>query len=169
MPNEDEVTTQEEIVQEEEVYEEQVEQQEDVEELKKKLATLEAQKEHWRRKAAEKKETVQEVQSSLTLSAGDMMAIKNADLAPQDMDLVEKFAKDNKLSLREALAHPHAKAILAYESELRNTAVATNVENVRRGSARIDPETLLNNASMGKIPTNDDEIEALIQAKRKYR
>lgn len=110
-----------------------------------------------------------EEQSNNSLNAGDMMAIKNADLDPQDMDLVEKFAKDNNISLREALAHPHAKAILAYEAELRTTAIASNVDGVRRGTIKVTDDTLLQNASANKLPTTEDDIERLVSAKMKQK
>lgn len=169
MENDTEVITQETDTETTENIEQVVE-AEDVDDLKKKLATAEAQKEHWRKKATEKKpEVEQERVSSNSLNAGDMMAIKNADLDPQDMDLVEKFAKDNNISLREALSHPHAKAILAYEAELRTTAVASNVEGVRRGTVKVTDDTLLNNASANKLPTTEDDIERLISAKMKQK
>jgi hypothetical protein len=164
---ENEIEQVQEVVEEtqEEVIEEV--QEESVEELKKRLATLEAQKEHWRDKA---NKTV-EVKPSprLGLSAGDLMAIKNADIEEKDMDLVEKFANDNGLPLREALHHPHMKAILAYEKEVRTTSVATNVENVRRGAVKVTDDTLISNAMNNKLPTTDDEIEQLIHAKFKRR
>lgn len=169
MPNEDEVTTHEEIV--EEVQEETYEPQEDIEELKKKLATLEAQKEHWREKATKAVERKPEVVNSPanTLTPGDLIAITNAKINAEDMDRVDWFAKSNGISLREALEHPEMKAILEIRNEQRQSAIASNVESVRRGSAKMSEETLLNNARMGKLPTTDDEIEALVQAQSKYR
>lgn len=119
--------------------------------------------------AKAKARTAQEEQSNNSLNAGDMMAIKNADLDPQDMDLVEKFARDNNISLREALAHPHAKAILAYEAELRTTAIASNVDGVRRGTIKVTDDTLLQNASANKLPTTEDDIERLVSAKMKQK
>lgn len=106
---------------------------------------------------------------STSLNAGDMMAIKNANISESDMDIVEKFARDNNLSLRESLQHPHVKAILAYEEELKTTAIATNVEGVRRGTVKVTDDTLLQNASAGKLPTADDEIERLVAAQMKHK
>lgn len=119
--------------------------------------------------AKAKAQTTQERPSASSLNAGDMMAIKNADLDPQDMDLVEKFARDNNMSLREALAHPHAKAILAYEAEVRTTAIASNVDGVRRGTIKVTDDTLLQNASANKLPTTEDDIERLVSAKMKMK
>lgn len=155
-----------------ETTEEVVEEVEDIESVRAKLAKAEeiAENQRIRAEKAEARAKEKKVEPSNTsLNAGDMMAIKNANIDPQDMDLVEKFAKDNNMSLRESLMHPHVKAILAYEEELRTTAVATNVESVRRGASKISVDRLLENASAGKIPTSDDEIEALISAKLKRK
>lgn len=143
------------------------EEEETVESLKKKLANTIAQKEHWRTKATEKKEAP--APSKNGLSAGDIQAISNAKIQPEDMDRVEWFAAANNISLRESLAHPEMKAILALREEQRNTAIATNVENVRRGTVKVTDDTLLNNASMNKFPESDDQIEQLIAAKFKRR
>ena len=166
MPNENEQEVQEVV---EETQEEVIEevQEESIEDLKKKLATVEAQKEHWREKANKTGEA-KPVQH-LGLSAGDLMAIKNADIEEKDMDLVEKFARDNGLPLREALHHPHMKAILSYEKELRTTSVATNVENVRRGAMKVTDDALLSNAINNKLPTTQDESERIRYAKSKRR
>lgn len=140
---------------------------ESLEDLKKRLATAEAQKEHWRKKATEKPAPAPAPKNGL--SAGDIQAISNAKIQPEDMDRVEWFAAANSISLREALAHPEMKAILALREEQRNTAIATNVENVRRGTIKVTDDTLLNNAAMNKLPEADDQIEQLIAAKYKRR
>jgi len=151
----------------------QEEPEESAEELKARLAKAEEVANNYKIRAekaeARAKEEKEEVKSPLNLSAGDMMAIKNANVDPEDMDAVEDFAKWRKISLREALVHPEMKAILDYRNEIKTTTVATNVENVRRGATKINDETLVMNASMGKIPTSDDEIEALVAAKFKRK
>ena len=156
------------------VTEQEVEQVDEVETMRAELEKAKqiAENQRIRAEKAEAKAKVQTTQDKATassLNAGDMMAIKNADLDPQDMDIVEKFAKDNSISLREALAHPHAKAILAYEAELRTTAVASNVDGVRRGTIKVTDDTLLHNASANKLPTSDDDIERLIAARMKIK
>lgn len=163
--NEQDVTP--EVTEQEEVVEEQV----DVEAMKAELEKAKeiAENQRIRAEKAEAKAKAQPTQERTGLNAGDMMAIKNANITEKDMDLVEKFARDNSLSLRESLQHPHVKAILAYEEELRTSAVASNVENVRRGAVKVTDETLINNANSGKLPTNDDEIEALISARLKRK
>jgi len=152
--------------------EEEVEQVDEVEAMRAELEKAKqiAENQRIRAEKAEAKAKIRpEQQSSVVLNAGDMMAIKNADLDPKDMDLVEKYAKDNNMSLREAISHPHVKAILSYEAELRTTAIATNVEGVRRGTVKVTDDTLINNANAGKIPTSDDEIERLVSARMKQK
>lgn len=166
MPNDLEVIAQENDTETTENTEvEEVVEIETLEELKKRLATAEAQKEHWRKKANEK--PAEQLQTGL--SAGDIQAISNAKIQPEDMDRVEWFASANNISLREALSHPEMKAILALREEQRNTAIATNVENVRRGTVKVTDDTLLNNVAANKFPETDDQIEQLIAAKFKRR
>jgi len=148
------------------------EQEESIEEIKARLAKAEevAQNQKIRAEKAEaeakaKKEPVRT--GNLTLNAGDLMAIKNADIDPEGMDIVEKYARDNNLSLREAIAHPHVKAILSVEKELKTTAIAANVEGVRRGTIKVSDDTLLKNADAGKLPDADDDIERLVAARFK--
>lgn len=165
MPNDEEVITQEtdtETTENTEV-EEQEQETESIEDLRKRLATAEAQKEHWREKAKAAKP------ANVGLSAGDIQAITNAKIRPEDMDRVEWFARANDISLREALEDPEMKAILALREERRATAVATNVENVRRGAVKMTDDTLVQNARFGKLPTSDDQIEQLISAKLKRK
>jgi hypothetical protein len=152
--------------------EEQVEPVDEVEAMRAELEKAKEIAENQRiraEKAEAKAKTKPEQQSNVVLNAGDMMAIKNADLEPKDMDLVEKYAKDNNISLREAISHPHVKAILSYEAELRTTAIASNVDGVRRGTIKVTDDTLINNANANKLPTSDDEIERLIAARMKMK
>ena len=160
-----------EVTEQEEEQEVEVEQVDEVETMRAELEKAKqiAENQRIRAEKAEAKAKARPEPTQSSLNAGDMMAIKNADLDPQDMDLVEKFARDNSMSLRDALAHPHAKAILAYEAELRTTAVASNVDGVRRGTIKVTDDTLLHNASANKLPTSDDDIERLIAARMKQK
>lgn len=117
-------------------------------------------------KKAERTEPKQEVKqtSSRQLTAADLLAISNSKISTEDMDRVESFADWNKISIREALEHPEMKAIISLRQEERATAIATNVESVRRGSVKVTDDTLIENVRRGKIPTNDDDIERVVQA-----
>lgn len=173
MENDQEIVTQEndtDLTVQEEVVEEATEQpQEDVEDLKKRLATAEAQKDHWRKKATEKKETVVEKAETGVLSSADLLAVMNAKVHEDDMERVEKFAKMEGKSIREALKDPELKAILALREEQRNTANASNTANVRRGSTKVPDDVLVANARAGKLPENDDDIARLIEAKSRKK
>lgn len=138
-----------------------------VEELQKKIDELTSQKEHWREKASKVVEKpVQKYESAY--SAGDLLAIQQAKLTEaEDVDKAEWFAKAKGIPFREALNDPEFKAIINLRQEQRNSAIASNVDSVRRGVVKITDDTLLQNAQMGKIPTADDEIERLVHIKSK--
>lgn len=150
----------EEVVEEAEVVEE------SVEDLKKRLATAEAQKEHWRKKANEPKK---EVEAQPGLAPADLLAVMNAHVHEDDMERVERFAKSESTSIREALKNPELKAILALREEQRTTATASNVTNTRRGATVTPEATLISNARAGKLPESDADIERLIAAKLKEK
>lgn len=173
MENDQEIVTQEndtDLTVQEEVVEEATEQpQEDVEDLKKRLATAEAQKDHWRKKATEKKETVVEKAETGVLSSADLLAVMNAKVHEDDMERVEKFAKMEGKSIREALKDPELKAILALREEQRSMANSANTTNVRRGSTKVPDEVLVANARANKLPEDDDDIARLIAARSKMR
>jgi ribosomal protein L19 len=156
---------------EEDIELEEVE-EEDVQDLKKRLATAEAQKEHWRKKALTEKQQKPAPTQATTfpnLSPGDLVAISNAKINEEDMDRVARFAQSEGLTIREALKNPEMKAILSLREEMRTTAIATNVEGVRRGSVKLNDDALLYNAQSGKLPTSDDDIERLIALKIRHK
>lgn len=146
----------------------------DVEELKSKLATLSAQKEHWRKKAQEKdkvKETVEstkpevkEEKKDATLSQLDILALAKADVDESDLDLVIKWSQVNNISVREALADKTLKTVLSEKKEERATANATQTKGATT-SAKVTPESILEKASQGQFPERDEDIEKLIAAK----
>lgn len=170
MENDSEIITQEndtELVEVEETEETEEVEEETVDQLKKKLATLEAQKEHWREKANKPKENA--VVANSSLSSSDLLAVMNAKVHEDDMERIEKFAKMEGTSIKEALKNPELKAILNLREEQRNTANATNVTNVRRGNSKVSDEQIVSDASRGKLPEDDDAIARLISAKRKLK
>lgn len=167
MPNEEEIVTQEnDTEQVEETEEVEQEQEETVDDLRKKLATAVAQKEHWRTKANVQKE---EAPVSTNLSNADLLAVMKANVHEDDMERVERFAKMDGTTVREALKSPELKAILSLREEQRTTATATNVANVRRGVSKVADDVLISNATAGKLPDSDDDIERLIAAKLKRK
>lgn len=143
--------------------------EESVEELKARLAKAEeiANNQRIRAEKAEKakKETVQEPATQSQISNADAMALIKANVHEDDIDRVERYAKAEGLSLREALATSELKAILAVRTEERTTAAAANVSSVRRGSSKPTPEAILTSAKAGNLPDSDADIEALMLAK----
>lgn len=102
-----------------------------------------------------------------SLSTADIIALSKVH--EDDVERVERYAKSEGLSVREALKNPELKAILDMREEQRATANASNVSNVRRGSTKIADDVLISNASNGKIPESEDDIARLIQAKMKQK
>jgi hypothetical protein len=168
MENESEVLTQE-TEQIEEVAEEQVveaeAERENLDDLQKRLATTTAQKNHYKEQL--EKRAALETATRASLSPSDLVAVMNAQIHEDDMERVERFALSEGVSIREAVKSPELKAMLQVRAEQRNVAIATNVENVRRGVSKVSDDALVSNASMGKIPDSDDEIARLISAKMK--
>lgn len=96
-------------------------------------------------------------------------AVAKGTIDPEDIDRVQKFAADEKLSFKDALANEELKAILNVRVEKRATANAANVSNVRRGPTKMSDETLLDKASKNQLPDDDDGIERLVAAKAKQK
>jgi hypothetical protein len=133
---------------------------EDAEVLKKKIATLEAQKEHWRKKANEKKAETPATPSSL--ASKDLIALMNAKVHEDDISEVEDYAKYRGISIAEALKSSVVKTLLSERAEQRNTAIATNTSKARPSSSRVPDDVILKNAAQGKLP---DDIDALVNAR----
>lgn len=163
MPNEtEEVITQNDEVELEEVPEEQ---EETVEELKKKLATVEAQKEHWREKATkDKKEEKQEKTQGLSIE--DTLYLAKTDIHEDDVADVLKYAQKMEIGVKEA--HAFYKPILKERAEIRATALATQTGKGNRGSkGAVDSETVLRKAQEGGV--GEDEIDRLVEARMEQR
>lgn len=140
--------------------------------IKKKIQTLEAQKNHWRKKAekaGEKEEPgTQEkpVVKNDSLSSKDLIAIAKADIHEDDIDEVVEYAKFKNISVAEALKSSVVKTMLSESSEIRKSAEATNTSKVRKGSTKVSDEALLEKLSKGDIPEDKDSAERLFWARR---
>lgn len=141
--------------------------EESVEDLKARLAKAEEygnnQKIRAEKAEKEKKTVVPPAQGTYTLA--DQIAITNAKVHEDDVERVEKFAKSEGVSIKEALKNPELKAILDLRNEQRDTASAANVTATRRGPTQVPDATLIANANAGKLPELDADIEKLIAAK----
>lgn len=158
--NETEVITQENDTETTENTEET--EQDEAEDLKKKIATLEAQKEHWRKKAEKKDEVVTQEQKE-DLGVNDIIYLSKTDIHEDDVSEVLNFAKKMGVSVKEA--HAFMKPILKERAEERKTVQATETKSARKANHR-DPVSLLEKAqSTGELPDSDADLKALIRAR----
>jgi len=97
----------------------------------------------------------------------DALAISNAKVHEDDVDEVMDYAKLKGISVSKALESDIIKAVLADKSEKRKSAETANVSTVRRGPSKITDDTLLENASAGKLPESEEDIARLVRAKQK--
>lgn len=170
---EETVNTQDEAIEVEvdETNTEEVPDEDEKAKLEKQIATLQAQKEHWRKKATEKKDvaTTSKDEPKIELSTVEIIALAKADLDPEDADEVLEYARFKKIPVTEALKSTAVKAVIAEKKEQKAIANATNTSSQRRGTARVSEERLLENARKGIMPDNDADLERLIEAQRGSR
>lgn len=158
----------EETVNEEEIEINLDEEVEDIEGLKQTIKTLQAQKDHWRKKAQQEKptekkvETKEEVKSTNGLSISDTLALIKNGVDEDDIDEIVEFSQFKKISIAEALKTNTVKKILSEKQEMRRTAEATSTGTVKRSSTKVSDEDIVSNANSGKLP--EDPI-TLAQAK----
>lgn len=133
---------------------------------KKKWDEVQAQKDHWKDKANKKPEpkpeVKEEVKNDSNLSQNDFIYIAKADIHEDDVSDVTNYAKKMGVSVKEA--HEHYKPILAERNEERRTASLTQTKGSPRAVNKSKPDELLNQATKGKLPESDDDIDALAAA-----
>lgn len=150
-----------------EQHEEVAEENNEVEELRKKLQTLEAQKDHWRKKAqSSKDESKEEPKSSSDLSSRDLLALAKSDVHENDIDEVLEYARFKKMSVAEALQSGVVKTILSDNAELRKSAEAANTRQVRKGAVKVTSDKLLSDLSKGEVPESKEDAERLFWARK---
>lgn len=169
---EEEIDTSEADVQEDEIQEDEI-QEDSLEAIKAERDKLKEIAENQRiraekaeAKAKGTKEAVKETKSPTT-STSDAIALINAKVHEDDIDRVERYAKSEGLSIKDALKTSELKAILSVRSEERDSAATANISSVRRGAAAVTADTLLENARAGKLPDSDEDIARLIAAASK--
>jgi hypothetical protein len=113
-----------------------------------------------------KRPPVQKAETPSGVNLADAAALLKADVHEDDIERVEKYAKAEGVSIKEALKSDELKAILQVRNEKRHTAQAANVSNVRRGPSKKTDEAILSDAKAGKLPESDDDIERLVAAHR---
>lgn len=166
MNNTNDEETQDEVIEELDEVQEEIEQDEEsIEDVKKKLATAEAQKEHWRKKASEKTEVTKEVVKDDKYSLSDIRALQN--VPEEDIEEVEKASKILGKSLSETLKDATVRSILATRLEERKTANAQNTKTQRSTQKEISDDDILNKVSKGEIPdAGSTEADRLFWARR---
>lgn len=107
--------------------------------------------------------------ASSPMSLADAAALLKADVHEDDIERVEKYAKAEGVTVREALKSDELKAILSVRAEKRTTANAANISNVRRGPSQMSDASLIEQANKGKLPDSDADIERLIAARAKRK
>lgn len=114
------------------------------------------------------KEKDEKIDSSIT--ARDVLILSGAGVTnEEDIEVVEKWAKFNGTSIRDALNDSTLKTVLATKQEERRTAQATSAKGGARGSSTPSIEVILSEASKGKLPENDSEIAKLAEARMAKR
>lgn len=113
---------------------------------------------------AEKAEKSPKAEKS-DLSSSDLYALMNAKVPEEDISEVSDYAKLKKVSIAEALKASVVKTILAERAEERATATATATGAQRRTTSKVSDETVLENASKGQVPDDDDGIDRLTEAR----
>lgn len=100
---------------------------------------------------------------SIFLSA----AIAKGTVHEDDVERVQKYARLEGITIKEALKNDELKAILEVRNEHRKSAEVANVAPSRRGPARITDEVLIERAAKGDLPESEEDIARLMQAKAK--
>ena len=109
----------------------------------------------------EKKETTD------SLDIKDTIYLGKADIHDDDLDEVLDYARNMKVSVREA--HEHYKPILADRNDERRTAQATQTKSPRGITKNSGEDTLRKAESTGEVPESEKEMEAMLQARLERR
>jgi len=168
--NDTEETVNDEIVLEDEAVDETEESSEDKDKI---IATLKAQKEHWKDKANKKSEakteakveTKAEVKASEALSQTDLYAMIKNDVDEVDIPVIQDYAALKGITVSEALKSDLVKTLLRDNAEKRNTANASNTGSSRKSNAKVSDEVLQSNAKKGELPESDEDMERLINSR----
>lgn len=159
----------------EEQVEEVVESQEETTEENPELTKAQQIAENQRIRAEKAEKELKKLKENKTVNSQESVQHSTADIIAlskvheDDVERVERFAKSEGISVREALKNDELKAILSLREEQRTTASAANVSTTRRTSAKITDEVLVSKASRGELPDDDDGIARLIAAKAKLK
>lgn len=144
------------------------------EDLKQQIKTLNAQKNHWRKKAKgdkgdkkevteTKKEEVKTEDKSDSLSETDLFILVKSDVHQEDIQIVKDFAKLKNIGIQEALQNDVLKSILNDNTEKRNVANATNTGKSNKSNGAKSDADLLADSKKGIMPESDADIARLAE------
>jgi len=133
----------------------------ELEELRKKVKTLEVQKDKWRQKATSKEST-----PSGDLSYEDIIALQEAKVSKDDLKEVKRYAEFEGVSISEALNSDILKTVLSKRTEERTSSEALNTGSSRRSSRKLTDEALLSNAKKGVLPEDESDLVRLVKLQR---
>jgi len=130
------------------------------EELRRKLEESESKRKQLFERL-QKKETPE----TPGLTATDAILISRANIDVEDVERVVKFAKDEGITIKEALANNELKAILAVRSEERTTAAVTHTRSPRGVTKQTGEDLLRRAEKTGEVPETDDGMRNLAEAR----
>jgi len=160
-------TTEEEV---EEVEEEEVEEDDELIALREKAAKvdeLEAKNKKLYKRLKDEEEKEKQVVGGM--SAKDFIALNDAKVTAEDFDEVQSFADWKNISITEALADKRLRTILKDNAEERRTAQATETKSPRGVAKSSNEEVLLKAERTGEVPTTDEGVRALAEARMARR
>lgn len=142
--------------------------QEETEDLKKKILSLEKQKDHWRTKANGKTDkTKEDIKTPTGMNTGDFYALTKAGVEEEDVEEVIRISKINGTSIKETLKDDYVKTVLKGRVEKRNSADAMNTRTAKKSNKGLSDNEVLNNARLGNVPeAGTNEAEQLFWARR---
>lgn len=105
-----------------------------------------------------------EVSGTGDITKTELFSLVKANVPDEDVNEVVIYARSHKISVTDALKTAEVKAILGVKNDYRKTAEAANTRTSRYATSKISDDTLINNASKGIMPDDEEGITRLIQA-----
>lgn len=153
-----------------------VEEAEDTAELKKTIATLTAQKDHWKTKAttaAEPEPTeapapVEPVaeENASALTPVEIMAVMEAKVPSVDLPELQTLAKAKGMTIDQALQDATVKIVLERRNEERTMAQAQDTGKGKAPKTEVSADDLVSKAMSGEMPESEDDIAKLVLAQK---
>ena len=139
----------------------------DVEALQRDLAKAKELAENYKIRAEKAEKAKQPARAeTATVSLQDQYALLQANVALEDLDEVQEYAKFKKITIADALKSQTLKAILAEKKEQRDSAAAANISASKRTTGKVTDDAILSKASKGELPQSQDELERLFKLRK---